>query len=156
MWQLEIPGRPSLALTHLVLDFNGTLAVDGQLCQEVRQALPKIAALMQISVVTADTFGSAAKQLKGMPCALHILQAPPHDQAKRDYVRELGAQDCVAIGNGFNDRLMLQEAALGIAVMLDEGLAGPTLQAADLVCRSIGEALQLLLKPQRLRATLRA
>jgi len=32
---LEIPGRPKLTLEHLVLDVNGTIALDGQLVSGV-------------------------------------------------------------------------------------------------------------------------
>ncbi len=47
--------------------------------------------------------------------------------------RELGLEQTVCIGNGRNDRLMLKAAALGLAVILEEGIAGETIGAAD--CR---------------------
>ena len=50
---------------------------------------------------------------------------------------------------------MLQEAALGIAVLGPEGLAAEALLAADVVVASIEDALDLLLRPHRLVATLR-
>jgi soluble P-type ATPase len=59
------------------------------------------------------------------------------------------------VGNGFDDHLMLHSAALGIAVILGEGAASKTLFEADVVCTSIASALDLLLFPQRLAATLR-
>jgi soluble P-type ATPase len=62
----------------------------------------------------------------------------------------------VAVGNGRNDRLMLQESALGIAVILNEGAAMQTLLCADVVCTDIVAALQLLIHPLRLTATLRS
>jgi soluble P-type ATPase len=61
----------------------------------------------------------------------------------------------VAIGNGRNDALMLKRAALGIAVVQTEGAATAALLAADLVTPGIIEVLDLLLHPDRLRATLR-
>jgi soluble P-type ATPase len=71
-------------------------------------------------------------------------------------VRQLGAQQTAAIGNGRNDQQMLQEAIIGIAVLNAEGVAAQTLLHADVVCRQIHDALQLLLEPRRLIATLRA
>lgn len=71
-------------------------------------------------------------------------------------MRELGARACVCLGNGRNDQLMLQDAALGIAVLGPEGAAGGALMAADLAAPGIEPALELLLKPQRLCATLRS
>jgi soluble P-type ATPase len=62
----------------------------------------------------------------------------------------------VAVGNGRNDRLMLEAAALGIAVIGDEGLAADAMQACDIVVRHIADALALLEDPRRLIATLRA
>jgi soluble P-type ATPase len=59
------------------------------------------------------------------------------------------------VGNGANDVDMLAEAALGIAVLGSEGLAVPALIAADVLAASIDEALELLLNPKRLVATLR-
>jgi soluble P-type ATPase len=50
---------------------------------------------------------------------------------------------------------MLRAATLGIAVIGPEGAAGPTLVAADVVCRSVLDALDLLLDERALAATLR-
>jgi len=49
----------------------------------------------------------------------------------------------------------LQRAALGIAVLGGEGLATVCLAAADVVVPSVESALDLLLYPRRLIATLR-
>ena len=61
----------------------------------------------------------------------------------------------VAIGTGANEADMLREAALGIAVVGPEGLAGGALAAADVVVASIDDALGLLVNSNRLSATLR-
>ena len=106
-------------------------------------------------MVTADTHGTAAQKLAGYACALHIIGEAAQDQAKLTFIQQLGTQKVVAIGNGRNDRLMLQQAALGIAVLQAEGCALEALQAADIVVRDINDALDLLLKPLRLKATLR-
>lgn len=59
------------------------------------------------------------------------------------------------IGNGRNDRLMLQHAVLGIGVIQTEGLAVEAMMAADVVTTDIAAALVLALNPLRLVATLR-
>jgi soluble P-type ATPase len=107
-------------------------------------------------VVTADTFDNARSQLEGLPCQLTVLPIGNQDQAKLAFVKRLGSGHTACIGNGRNDRLMLQEAALGIAVVLAEGAAAETLVAADVVCTSIVAALELLQNPLRLTATLRS
>jgi soluble P-type ATPase len=74
---------------------------------------------------------------------------------KAALVELFGSGRSVAIGNGANDRDMLREAALGIAVIGPEGAAAVTIAVADVVCRSIEDALDLLLDDQTLAATLR-
>ena len=154
--EIEIPGYQTLQIEHLVMDYNGTLAVDGQLIDGVREALNEIARSITLHVLTADTFGKAAAGLEGVNCKLSIL--PRADQAggKLDYVRAIGADRTMSIGNGRNDRLMLQASGLGVAVILEEGAAMETVTSADIVCRSIVSALELLTNPLRLTATLRS
>ena len=155
MIELNIPGAEPLQIQHMVMDYNGTLAIDGQLLEGVASQLNRLAALVQLHIVTADTFGLAGRQLAGLPCQLSVLPAGQQARAKQDYVRELGAQHCVAIGNGRNDRLMLREAAIGIVLLQAEGAAVPSVEAADIVCRDILDALALFVEPRRLIATLR-
>lgn len=46
-------------------------------------------------------------------------------------------------------------ALIGIAVLEGEGCAADAMKGADILVRSIGEGLNLLLHPDRLKATLR-
>ena len=156
MIQVDIPGYRLLQLEHLVMDYNGTLAVDGCLEDGVRQAFEDLSTRLAIHVITADTFGLAAEQLRDSPVNLSVLPPDQQDVAKQDYVNRLGRNTTVAVGNGRNDRLMLQTAELGIAVILREGAAAVSLAAADIVCVGILSALELLLHPLRLTATLRS
>lgn len=156
MIAVDIPGYRQMQLDHLVMDYNGTLAVDGEVEPGVASALEALAPQLTIHVVTADTFGLAADRLAGYPAKLSVLPPGDQDVAKVNYVDQLGCAETVAIGNGRNDRLMLRHAGLGIAVILDEGTAFETLAAADVVCRGIVPALELLVHPLRLKATLRS
>jgi len=58
-----------------------------------------------------------------------------------------GAGRSAAVGNGANDAEMLAAAALGIAVIGPEGASTAALMAADLVCGSVTDALDLLADP---------
>ncbi|NPA48847.1 MAG: HAD hydrolase family protein [Thermodesulfobacteria bacterium] len=156
MFEIEIPRYGKLRLKHLVFDFNGTLAVDGHLKPGVRERFLELAKELTLHVITADTFGRAKKALYDLPCKLLILPPEePHDEAKLKYVEELGPKYVAAIGNGENDILMLSEAALGVAVLLEEGVAREVLLAADILVKDINDALDLFLNPLRLKATLR-
>lgn len=155
MIEISIPGHKQLKLEHLVLDYNGTLAFDGRLLSGLQETLEILATSLQIHVLTADTFGSVASELSGIPAELSIIPVDNQDQGKLEYVQKLGTASAVAVGNGRNDRLMLKGAALGIAVIQEEGACAETLLAADVVCRDILAALHLLIHPKRLAATLR-
>ena len=156
MLEIAVPGWKTLRLQHLVLDYNGTLACDGLLLEGVGEALNKLAGKLEVHVMTADTFGKAAENLEGVNCSLSILEPGKQDEAKEMFVKNLGAERSVSIGNGRNDRRMLLISALGIAVMLREGAASETLGAADAVYTDILAALEALNRPGRLKATLRS
>ena len=156
MIHIEIPGHRTLSIDHLVLDYNGTIAEDGALVDGVPPLIASLAERCTVHVVTADTFGKARATLEGLPCALTVLPVAEQARAKFDYVRSLGSERVAAIGNGRNDRLMLDEAALGIAVVQREGSALDAITSADVVCTDIVSALELFLNPLRVVATLRS
>ena len=156
MIQVDIPGHGRLEVEHLVLDYNGTLAIDGVLIDGVADLLNKLGRHMSIHVLTADTFGKAGEGLSNVNCLLSILPKKDQDKGKLNYVEKLGTSRTVSVGNGRNDKLMLKASALGIAVVLEEGCAVETLMSADIACPSILSALELLLNPLRLTATLRS
>ena len=156
MIEIQIPGYKTLQLEHLVLDYNGTMAIDGQLITGVKEALVNLADKLQIHVLTADTFGKVKSEVTGIPCSLSILPKENQDEDKLDYIKRLDPNTTVCVGNGRNDRLMLKEAVLGIALISKEGAAVETVLSADVVCPDILSALDLLRKPLRLVATLRS
>jgi soluble P-type ATPase len=156
MLEIDIPGYRTLRLEHLVLDYNGTLARDGELLDGVKERLDALAGTLHIHILTADTFGKARSQLVGIPGDLSILPIEEQDRRKLEYIQRLGAETTVCMGNGRNDRLMLQGAGLGIAVAQAEGAAVQTVLAAAVLSPDILAALDLLIHPLRLVATLRS
>ncbi len=153
--RIDIPGFGTLRLEHLVLDYNGTIAVDGKLLRGVRARLARAARLLEVHVVTADTFGHVRSELRTVKCKLSILAPRGQARAKLAYVRKLGASRTACVGNGRNDCMMLHAAALGIAVVQEEGAAAESVRAADVVVSDVRDALELLLETRRLVATLR-
>jgi soluble P-type ATPase len=149
---VAVPGERPVVLSHLVLDFNGTLAEDGNLLPGVAARLRKLGRQLRIVVVTADTFGKARSALKGLPVEVEIVES---GQDKLRLLKRLGPSHTVAIGNGRNDVPIMQKAALGIVVLGPEGAAGQAVQAADILVRDIRDGLDLLLQPLRLKATYR-
>ena len=155
MIEISIPGRMPLQLRYLILDYNGTIACDGRPIAGLKEILETLAGRLEIHVLTADTFGNVKRKLEGFPVTLSILSEGHQDKGKLEYVQKLGTDKSVCVGNGRNDRLMLKAAALGIALIQEEGAFSETLQAADIVCQDILAALRLLIHTKRLAATLR-
>jgi P-type E1-E2 ATPase len=155
MIELNIPGRGLVQLQHLVCDVNGTLAVDGQFPEGVKQRLSALRDRLTLHLLTADTHGKQGIIDQQLNLKAVRIQPGKEDEQKAKYVQQLGAETVVAIGQGANDAGMLQAAALGICVLSAEGTAVETLFVADLVAANINEALEMLEKPLRILATLR-
>lgn len=157
MLEIAIPGFAALKLEFLVLDFNGTLAKDGELLPGVWERLDILCRELDTRVITADTHGTVRGQMRGLRLAVNVLEdrSLPEDQAKDRMLRDLGADKAVFVGNGANDCLALATAALGIAVCQAEGVSPRALAAADVMAPNILAALDLLRFPKRLVATLR-
>jgi soluble P-type ATPase len=155
MLEIDVPGFGSMKLEYLVSDFNGTLALDGNLLPQVKQKLNILAGSLKIFVLTSDEFGKAKEELKDVHCVLHIIEDKNMDAQKAAFVSKLGPEKVVAFGNGMNDRKMLKAAKLGVIILGREGCAVEALLAADLQVTSAVDGLDLLLTPKRLRATLK-
>jgi len=156
MIEFQIPGYGTLQLDNLVLDYNGTLALDGTLIQGVKDRLNRLSGMVSVWVVTADTFGTVRDSLERLDVRVQVLHGDgTQSQQKAEIVRDLGPVSTAAIGNGRNDGLMLQTAGLAIAVIGHEGASPDTVSSADIVTTDIRDALDLLLVPGRLKATLR-
>lgn len=155
MIRVNIPGMGNLELENLVLDFNGTIAVEGRLLPGVGKKIKELTRRMKVYILTADTYGTAQEACEGLNVKFYVLKEDNGTLEKEHFVSRLGAEKTVAVGNGFNDNRMVKKAALGIAVMEGEGAASRTVVSADIVVRDIKEALDLLLNPRGIIATLR-
>ncbi len=154
MMKVQIPGREEMTLSHLILDYNGTIAEDGEIIDSIRPRLNDLAKDLSIYVITADTHGTAAAKCEGLPLKVLTFPTTEVGKIKAEEAQKL-IGGVVTIGNGFNDIQMSDAADLSICVMGKEGCCGALLAHCDIVVTSIDDALDLLLKPSRLRATLR-
>ena len=153
--KLEIPGYGTLEIENIVMDFNGTIAVDGKMKESVKRRISLLAGKYKVYIITADTQGTAVKELNGLPISLKIFDNSSAGECKKQIVEELGGK-CACVGNGKNDLLMFKAAALSIAVLESEGLYAPLLAQATLLTKSSEDALDLLLDEKRLISGLRA
>jgi len=152
---IEIPNYKNLDLKYIVCDYNGTIAKDGVILPQIGELFTKLQETYKIYVITADTFGSVKEQVSPFGCEITILSSANHTEEKAMFIDSLGSAHCIALGNGNNDALMLENAELGIAILGDEGCSKETLMASNIVCKSAAEALELLINSKRLIATLR-
>lgn len=163
MIEFDIPGRGNIDIKDVLLDYNGTLAVDGELLGGVKERMAALSDRVNFHVITADTFGSVRAALAGAACEVVTLPGTGtpeaggrnQAQAKADYLESLGPATTLACGNGANDRIMLERAVLGVGVLLDEGMAVSALTAADILIKDILDLFGLLENPGRLVACLR-
>jgi soluble P-type ATPase len=155
MIKLEIPGRGFFEFENIVLDLNGTLSVDGKIHAKARDKINLLAKRAKIFVLTADTRGGAGQMLGKLKAEIVLLSGDDTSQGKANFIESIGSNRTVGIGNGYNDRLMVRDAALGICVIGKEGASAETVKNADVLFPDVVDALDFLLKPLRNKATLR-
>jgi soluble P-type ATPase len=152
---IDIPGYIKLEVKHVVCDYNGTIAVDGKLIDGVGEMMNELSKDITFHVITADTYGFVERELENVNCKLVKIAKQDQAYSKLEYVSGIGKEYTVCIGNGNNDRLMLKEARLGIALVQEEGACVETLLSSNVVCKSIIDAFGYFKEPKRLIATLR-
>ena len=156
MIEIDIPGFGNVQIKHIVLDYNGTIAIDGKILPGVEDLLKALTKKTKVHVITADTFGTVREQLKDVTCEIVVIPQKEQHLEKLNYIKKTGFNETVCFGNGRNDRLMLKMAVIGIAVLQAEGAAYESISAADILVNKISDGLALFLKPLRLKATLRS
>jgi len=153
--EIAIPGRDKYIIRNLILDLNGTIAVDGNIIGGVKEKLAMLSQKLDIFLVTADMNKNAERLVKDLPVKLYKIKETEENNQKLRVVLKKGKNNTVSIGNGCNDVSMLKESAIGICMVGGEGASAEAMMASDLVVVTINDALDLLLKPHRLGATLR-
>ncbi len=153
---LDIPGKGKMTIENVVLDFNGTIAYDGTIKNGIREKIEKMHEMgINIYILTADTYHQAAEQCKDMPVTLEIFDVDNAALSKREIVNNIDSKVTMTIGNGNNDVEMFEESILSVAVIGDEGCAVKAIFAADIITNNIDDAIDLILNPHRIKATLR-
>lgn len=157
MIQISLPGRElNMELRNLLLDLNGTLATDGVLEEGVSERIEILKEKLKIYLISADTFGVGAEVARILGVDLFAVSADKGGSDKLDFLNTLEASQTVAIGNGYNDKYILEAAALSFVIIGKEGCSVASLKNADIAVTSILDALDILINPLRIVATLRA
>ena len=155
MITVNIPGWRNVDIENVVLDLNGTIATGGKISPAVKDRINTLCQKVRVYVLTADTQGTAATETADTKVQLVKIPGQNSRDGKRDFLDTINPESTVVIGNGSNDCLVLKDAALGIAVLGEEGVSVLAIREADILVKSISDAFDLFLKPERLIATLR-
>ncbi|RKD33919.1 HAD family hydrolase [Thermohalobacter berrensis] len=155
MIEVDIPSFRSITIENVIFDYNGTLAVDGKLINGVKEKLKELCKKVNIYVLTADTFGTVRENLKDLDVKVKIISKENGVVDKLRFLRELGEDRTITVGNGNNDSLMIKESALGICVLEREGISTKALLNSDIVVKNIIDVFYMLLSTKRMIATLR-
>mgnify|MGYP000910976095 CR=1 FL=1 len=151
----DIPGLGVIEIENIVFDYNGTIATDGKLTDGVKGLLAELKSRANIYILTADTYGTVEAECAQSSVSVRTFPKGKAADFKKEIVESIGADKTICIGNGFKDIEMFKSARLSIAVIEREGCSGKLLAHADVVVCSIMDAIDILLKDSRLKATLR-
>lgn len=151
----EIPGREDIVIKNIVFDYNGTIAENGKLIAGVKERINLLAKQANVYILTADTYGTVEKECMNIDCKILTFPKENAGESKRKTVEKIEASKTICIGNGFNDISMFEESILSIAVIEGEGVSAKLLNKADIVTRSIIEAIDIIISKNMIKATLR-
>ncbi len=132
-----------------------SLAVDGRVHPKVKDKLNLLAKRVRICVLVEEQTEKVREVLRKVKAEIVSLSEGQASREKSRWLQELGAERTAAIGNGCDDEEILEEAALGLAVLSKEGTVASAVIKADLLFPSILDALDFLLKPLRQKVTLK-
>ena len=154
MIEYIIPGRENLIIENVCLDYNGTIACDGELIDGVKEKIKQLKDLVNVYILTADTYGTVEKQCEGLGAVVKKFDRAEASLCKEEIIKSLG-KNTAAVGNGLNDIQMFDNAVLSIAVIEKEGLYAKLINHADIVSTSIIDAIDIILNKNKMKAVLR-
>ena len=151
----EIPGCGKYEIKYIVLDLNGTIAIDGIIPLAVQNSIQALSHNYEVLIVSRDIHNNVSRLASELGVKhIKISTDLPASDQKADVVNKLGAKHVIAIGNGNSDIGMLKAAALSIAVIGPEGASRRCAIEADVLTANILDAFECIRRPTRLIATL--
>lgn len=155
MIEFQVPGMGKVEIKNVVLDLNGTLSMNGAIPRDVERKIRQLSRMVNVFIMSSDTRGNLKELAERLGVDYRRVSSSPESVAKEKFVEELGSENTIAVGNGKNDELMLKKAKLGIAVIGEEGACSSTILNADVIVINPIHALELIMDPQKIVATLR-
>jgi len=154
MISIQRPGMETLDIHFVLLDFEGTLAMDGRVHPKAKDKVNLLSKRVTVYILTKSSKEKVEETLKKMKAEILSMTEGDSSQQKLDVLQRLGPHQTAVIGNGFDDVQIMEQAGLGMCVIGKEGSSPEAVAKADLVVTSVLDALDFLLKPLRQGATL--
>ena len=154
MISIQRPGMESLDIHFVLIDFEGTLAMDGRVHPKAKDKVNLLSKRATITILTKSNREKVEKTLTKMKVEILYVTEGDSSQQKLNALQRLGAHQTAVIGNGLDDVRIMEQAGLGMCVIGKEGASAEAMAKADLVVTHVLDALDFLLKPLRQRATL--
>lgn len=151
---IERPGQEALQIDHLLIDFEGTLAMDRRVHPKAKDKINLLSKRLKIYIFAKEEKERVEEVLRRVRAEIVFLNQGDSSKQKLEFLNSLGGFRTAVIGNGVDDLPMLKEAALGMVILGKEGTSGALIQVANLIFTNVIDALDFLLKPLRQRATL--
>lgn len=151
---LHRPGQPNIEIECLLIDYEGSLAIDGRVHPKAKDKINLLSKRIKIYILAKDEKEKVEERLKNVKAEVFFLQEGQATMEKLELLKRVGPERTVAIGNGTDDVSLLEEAILSICVIGKEGASGEALKKADLVVTDVINGLDFLLKPLRQKNTL--
>jgi soluble P-type ATPase len=154
MISIQRPGMESLDIHFVLIDFEGTLAMDGRVHPKAKDKVNLLSKRATITILTKSNREKVEETLRKMKVEILYVTEGDSTQQKLNVLQRLGPHQTAVIGNGLDDVRILEQAGLGMCVIGKEGSSAEAVAKADLVVTNVLDALDFLLKPLRQRATL--
>jgi soluble P-type ATPase len=146
-------GVGEINLDTIILDLNGTLAVDGKLVEGVIGRINKLKELgFKLYLFTGDQRGTASQQAAEL--GIEIMFAKTTAE-KAECSKRCNFETTVAIGNARIDIGTFENSKIKIATLQKEGIHAAIINHVDIIIPSINDALDLLINPDSFNATMR-
>jgi soluble P-type ATPase len=154
MISIQRPGMESLDIHFVLIDFEGTLAMDGRVHPKAKDKVNLLSKRATIIILTKSNREKVEEALRKMRAEILYVTEGDSSQQKLNALQRLGAHQTAVIGNGLDDVRIMEQAGLGMCVIGKEGASAEAMAKADLVVTHVLDALDFLLKPMRQRAIL--
>ncbi len=154
MISIQRSGMESLEIQSVLIDLEGTLAIDRRVHPKSKDKVNLLSKRATIYILARGNTENAEKILKKMKVEILFVTEKDSSQQKLNLLQRLGPHQTAVIGNGLDDVRVMEQAGLGMCVIGKEGSCAEAMAKADLVFTDVLDALDFLLKPLRQRATL--